>query len=238
MRVVVSLTTIPDRIGGIQRTIDSITRQTAHPDLIYLTIPETCRRQPKKTYEIPREVRENPFISMIGTDYDHGPSMKLLGALQKENDPETIIITVDDDHEYDERFVETLLDFEHARPESAIGFNGWMVAPLIEENRYVFIEEYADDPIRCDVLEGYRGVLYKKGFFDDSVFDYEGFPRIAHMVDDVWISAHLAKRKVERLVLPGIYSKEHELPRGLHKLLRFKRYNRKMAVEFKRRGYW
>ncbi|MBN2322400.1 MAG: hypothetical protein JXQ30_01600 [Spirochaetes bacterium] len=238
MRLLVSLTTIPDRIGGIEKTIDSIARQTARPDSVYLTIPQVCRRQPKKTYEIPPRVREDPFVRVIATDYDYGSSMKLLGALQEEKDPDSIIITVDDDHEYDERFVETLLDFERVRPESALGFNGWMVDPLVEENRYVFIEEYADDPIRCDVLEGYRGVLYKKRFFDGSVFDYGGFPKEAHMVDDVWISAHLAKRGVERLVLPGVYSKEHELPRGLHKLLRFKRYNRKMAAEFRRRGYW
>jgi len=238
MRVVVSLTTIPDRVGGIGRTIDSITRQAARPDLIYLTIPEICRRRPKKTYEIPRDIRDNRFVRVIGTDYDHGPSMKLLGALQEENDPDCIIITVDDDHEYDERFIETLLFFERERPESALGFNGWMVRPLIEENRYVFIEEYAGEPVRCDVLEGYRGVLYKKRFFDGTVFQYEGFPRTAHLVDDVWISAHLAERGVERLVLPGVYSKEHELPRGLHKSLRFKRYNRKMAAEFEARGCW
>ena len=238
MRLAVSLTTIPDRVLCIGRTIDSIQNQTVRPDLVYLTVPEVCRRRPKKVYALPPGIEKNPLIRLVRTSYDHGPSMKLLGALQAERDPDCIIVTVDDDHEYDERFIETLLFFERTLPESALGFNGWMARPLIEENRYVYIEEYAEKPLFCDVLEGYRGVLYKKRFFDESVFDYAGFPKEAHLVDDVWISAHLAKKGVPRLVLPGIYSKEHELPRGLHKSLRFKRYNRKMATEFERRGYW
>jgi hypothetical protein len=238
MRVIVSLTTIPSRAGSIAQTLESIESQTIKPDIICLNIPEICRREPKRNYEIPNSVLQNRAVNIIKTSYDLGSSMKLLPVLDYEDDPDSIIITVDDDHEYKEQFIETLLQYERLYPDCALGFNGWLVEPLIEENRYVFIEEYLEKPVLADVLEGYRGVLYKKRFFDRSVFNYRGFPEIAHRVDDVWLSAHLAKRGVERLVLPGVYSREHELPRGLHKSLSFKRYNRRMAKEFARRGYW
>jgi len=238
MRIIVSLTTIPSRIGSIERTLNSILKQTIKPATISLNIPEVCRRNPRKGYEIPENVQKIPSVRIIRTPYDHGSSMKLLPALEYEKDPESIIVTVDDDHEYESRFIETLLRYEQLYPDCALGFNGWLVRPLIEENRYEFIEEYLEEPVQADVLEGYRGVLYKPRFFDRSIFDYRGFSEAARKVDDVWISAHLAKRGVQRLVLPGVYSREFELPRGLHKALSFKRYNRIMAKEFDKRGYW
>jgi hypothetical protein len=238
MRVIVSVTTIPSRIGNIERTLNSILNQNVKPDIISLNIPEVCRRRPKTGYEIPECVLKMPSVRIVRTPYDHGSSMKLLPVLELEKDPESIIITVDDDHEYNDGFIETLLEYEQRHPDCALGFNGWLVRPLIEENRYEFIEEYLEKPVRADVLEGYRGVLYKPRFFDRSIFDYNGFSEVAHRVDDVWISAHLAKRGVVRLVLPGVYSREFELPRGLHKALSFKRYNRVMAKEFDKKGYW
>ena len=238
MRIIVSLTSIPSRIGNIERTLNSILNQKVRPDTISLNIPEVCRRSPKKGYEIPEHVQKIPSVRIVRTPYDHGSSMKLLPVLDYEKDPESIIVTVDDDHEYDDGFIETLLGYERRYPDCALGFNGWLVRPLIEENRYEFIEEYLEKPVQADVLEGYRGVLYKPRFFDRSIFDYRGFPEVSHKVDDVWISAHLAKRGVVRLVLPGVYSREFELPRGLHKSLSFKRYNRIMAKEFDKRGFW
>jgi hypothetical protein len=238
MRVVVSFTTIPGRINNIRKTIDSIGKQSVRPDIIYLNLPEVCRRQKHKPYVVPDFLRDNTSVHILKMDYDYGPSMKLLPVLDHESDPGTAIITVDDDHEYDKRFIETLLHYEKKFPDCALGFNGWNISPLIEQNRYEFIEENLEEPVKADVLEGYRGVLYKKRFFDKTIFDYRGFPEAAHRVDDVWISAHLARNGIERIVLPGVYCREYELPRGLHKKLSFKKLNRKMAIEFRKRNYW
>jgi hypothetical protein len=238
MRLVVSLTTIPSRILKIQNTIDSILNQSIKPDRIYLAIPENCRRQKKQPYIIPPKILENSAVEILRETWDSGPSMKLLPALKKEQEPDTLIVTVDDDHFYQNQFLEVLIKYTEKHPDSALGFNGWNIDPLLNENRYEFIDKNFTIPVKSDVLEGYRGVLYKKKFFSENVFDYKGFPKIAHKVDDVWISAHLARNGVERLVLPGVYCVEEELPKGLHKRWSFKSVNRRMAREFRKRGFW
>ncbi len=238
MRVIVSLTTIPSRINSIQRTIDSIQSQSIKPDIICLSVPDKCRRQKKKEYVIPEFISQYKSLKIIKTDYDYGPSMKLLPVLEYERDPESIIITIDDDHVYSKEFVETLLNYSKLYPHSALGFNGWNVKPLIIRNKYEFIDKTLTKPVQADVLEGYRGVLYKKKFFDENIFKYKDFPEMAFKNDDIWISAHLAKNKIERLVIPGVYCKEYELPRSIHKRLFFKRVSRKLAVEFHKRNYW
>jgi hypothetical protein len=59
-----------------------------------------------------------------------------------------------------------------------------------------------DHPEPADVLEGYMGIAYRRGFFDDAIFnDYSKAPPESFFVDDVWISGHLAMRGVQRLVV-------------------------------------
>lgn len=203
-----------------------------------LSIPDKCRRQKKKEYVIPEFISQYKNLKIIKTDYDYGPSMKLLPVLEYEREPESIIITIDDDHVYNEEFLETILKYSKQYPDCAVGFDGWNVRSLIEKNKFEFFYENLDEPVSADVLAGFRGVLYKKKFFTDDIFDYEGFPKIAFMQDDVWISAHLAKNNIKRLILPGFHSKEILMPHGLHRRLTFKRICRRMAIEFDRRGYW
>jgi hypothetical protein len=238
MTLIVSLTTIPGRVDCIQRTINSITEQTLKPDYIFLALPERCRRQPRKSYCIPKDILKLNKLIILREEYDYGPSMKLLPALKQIKDPEAKIVTVDDDHIYYKQFLETIAAFSEKYPECALGFNGWNVRPLIKRNRYEFIDKQLPEPVQADVLEGYRGVLYKKKFFTEDIFNYAGFPRIAYKVDDVWISAHLAMNGIQRLVLPGAYCKEEESPGGLHKRWTFKAINRRMARVFHRRGIW
>ena len=111
MRIIVSFTTIPGRINNIKKTLDSIEKQSVRPDCIYLNLPDVCRRQKHKTYVVPDFIRDNKNINILKTDYDYGPSMKLLPVLDYESDPDSIIITIDDDHEYNEQFIATLLDY-------------------------------------------------------------------------------------------------------------------------------
>jgi len=238
MKKIVSFTTIPSRIENINKTIDSIQNQTIKPDIMYVCIPYKCRRQEKKEYIIPEFIKEYINVKIIRTKYDYGPSMKLLPVLEHEKDPESIIITIDDDHIYSKEFIKTLINYSKIYPDSALGFNGWNVKPLINRKKYEFINKTMSEPTGADVLEGYGGVLYKRKFFNEEIFRYEGFPEIAFNVDDVWISAHLAKNNIKRIVLPGVYCKGHGSPKPLNKKAGFKRFNRNMAIEFAKREYW
>jgi hypothetical protein len=51
-------------------------------------------------------------------------------------------------------------------------------------------------PRSVDVLEGYAGVAYRRGFFNlEDLADISKCPG-ARYADDVWISGHLARRYV------------------------------------------
>ena len=58
-------------------------------------------------------------------------------------------------------------------------------------------------PQPVDILLGWGGYLIPPGSLDNAVFEYEGWPEAMRWVDDVWVSGHLARRGVARLVVPG-----------------------------------
>jgi len=53
------------------------------------------------------------------------------------------------------------------------------------------------------VLVSYLGVVYQRGFFDDGVFDYSAVSPQCKYQDDMWFSAHLARKGIRRYVLGG-----------------------------------
>lgn len=95
-RVVVSLTTLPSRIGGVVETIDSLLQQTLQPDAIYLNVPSASERFKEESYVIPPHLSKLDKVRVRRTE-DYGPVTKLIPTLDEERDPNTLIITVDDD---------------------------------------------------------------------------------------------------------------------------------------------
>jgi hypothetical protein len=120
-----------------------------------------------------------------------------------------------------------------------------------------------DHPEPTDVLEGYMGIAYRRGFFDDAIFnDYSKAPPESFFVDDVWISGHLAMRGVQRLVVfqnremkqpnlindrklfeyqmdPDVGTLSHENPDSLHGTVgNFVDANRVMMQYFRSLGVW
>ena len=61
---------------------------------------------------------------------------------------------------------------------------------------------YFKKPKIIHVVYGTGGVLYRPSFFNKEIFDYRDAPVEAFYVDDVWISGHLAKRKITSLIAP------------------------------------
>merc|ERR1711879_862161 len=66
-----------------------------------------------------------------------------------------------------------------------------------ESPRYLQDQGFAAGP----VLVSYLGVVYQRGFFDDSIFDYTDTSQQCKYQDDMWFSAHLARNGIKRYVL-------------------------------------
>lgn len=214
-RVIVSLTTIPSRLNSIQPTLLSIHNQTWKPDDVYLTIPEVCGRTKEKYPKISAEIRS--LCRPVYIEKDYGPLTKIVGGLFKESLPETIIITIDDDVIYPETLIEELVESCQRFPDSAIGSSGLSIGkfPFIyslrfnqEEMNRFFMMKRVTDGQNIDFLYGYAGVLYKRGFFPQSVEEIkEDFlnkvfdDKDLFRNDDILISSYLNKRGIPRRLI-------------------------------------
>lgn len=207
---IISLTTIPSRLPLIGLTLKSLMRQRLAPARIVLNLPRFSRRE-NVPYVAPAFLDGLRSVEIRWCE-DLGPATKLLPTLQQEP-PDRRIIVVDDDRIYPANLVEDLMSGSARRPSAAIAMRGWVVPPDLTDRPFTIWRKlrYAppspvrarriSEPTPVDVVMGVSGYLVKPCFFDlAAVMNYDGAPREAFLVDDVWISAHL---KVPRFVVPS-----------------------------------
>lgn len=197
-RIVVSLTTVPERMDQLTPVLRSLIDQTVAADRIIVWRPATSRRS-GLPYPDPGPLPDG--VEVLPTT-DEGPATKLLPALIAE--PQAMIVVVDDDVIYPVDFLEQLLAGHRAHPRAAIGWRGWRIVDGVHAKRFphVFATGVAT-PTPVDILLGTWGYLVPPGAFDATVHSFEGHPPEVRFVDDVWFSGHLARRGVERLVIPA-----------------------------------
>eukprot|EP00898_Chlorokybus_atmophyticus_P000026 jgi/Chlat1/1023/Chrsp109S01452 len=197
-RVVVSMTTTPDRVEYMCPTVMSILQQSLLPDAIYIFLPRVSSRT-GRAYPDPPWLRALPSPARVLLDSaqdDRGPATKLLPALEMETDPETIIITVDDDYYYHEHLVATLVAYSIWNSKQVYAFSslgidsaGWV--------------HWRPDKVEAEVLEAYVGVAYRRGMFDDQTIfrNPKDISPACFFTDDIIISTHLQANGYKRILL-------------------------------------
>lgn len=204
-RVVVSFSTLPSRVGNIPKVVNSILQNTIVPDIIYINIPKFSKRE-NKEYIIDENIKDmkgiknNEKIKFNFIDTDYGPVTKLYPTLLAENDPETIIICVDDDKEYDPWTIEHLLNASEFFKDSCICVSGWNYINLkfIALPITINVPNYVK---KVDILQCYNGVLYKRKFFQDDFQKYLNL-KCCFTTDDIMISKYLNSKEIEILSVP------------------------------------
>ena len=97
-RTVLTLTTSPQRMQHLPLVLDALLNQLISPDAVYLTLPKRYRN--RDAYIIPGWLRDELQVTLLHRADDLGPVMKILPVLEVEADPDTLLITVDDDVRY------------------------------------------------------------------------------------------------------------------------------------------
>lgn len=199
-RVVVSFSTIPSRIKYVPKVIEEINKQSFHPDVIYACIPYYSKRL-QEEYIIPDfgDLGDNVRI-VRGEDF--GPATKLLGCIPYENDPETIIITIDDDQTYARNTLQTLVAYGEKYPNSVCSFHamgkdlGVVRCPMRKNINHPGIY----------YIEGFGGVLYRRKFVTEEMIDYfeNDLSRDCFMSDDLVISTWMEIQGIPRKKLCDI----------------------------------
>jgi hypothetical protein len=197
-QVIITLTTIPNRLnttnGGLKPIIDKMLNLSYSNYVIHLNIPEICKKSGEK-YIIPQWLIEinNPKLKIFRTE-DYGSLTKILPTLMRlDRNDNSVLITIDDDLEYIDGFIEYHLEKRKQYPNSALGFAG-----ISAINGSCHFCTTLKEDTRVKILEGYKTISYVNSFFKQDFFDeFVG----KSWSDDIIISAYLGKHNIEKIVM-------------------------------------
>lgn len=230
IRVTASLTTMPNQYDKTILTLKSLHNQTYKLDAIYLSLPEKSRRLQIEYPEVPDEL--NKLCTVVRCN-DMGPITKLLGGLLAEQNPNTLIISFDNDMVYPDTMVENLVKNHLKYPNSAIGSAGMllrygcpMCAITPNENNYLYNISKFNVPLEgrvVDSIYGYPGALYVRKFFpenselNDKFLKYALINNETLLNDDIIISGYLSLNNIERRIFPNMPAVNFVLQNGERK---------------------
>lgn len=226
-KILIGCSTIPSRLKYIPRVLEQVKKQTVKPDIFCLSIPKFSTRE-----KVPYNIEEaEGYLKEEGLDFearvsildeDYGPLCKLAGmlAIAPIN---SIIITIDDDHEYDKKLIETLLEGKRQYPNSAVCLCGHALGRIFGDvylwgyRQTGFDKNLLGNVVQLnngdsvDIISGWAGVLYTRDMFGDGVGlklpeelefyrKYRVIKRL-HQNDDLYISAWLSRNDINRVVI-------------------------------------
>ena len=203
MRLIGTMTTLPNRFDKISKVIMYILRQTVPLDILYINIPQKTRKGEK--YIIPYNFLDkfDGFYTKVKINrcgLDLGPLTKLVPVLFLENNPKTLIFTFDDDIVVSKNVVKILKKKIKKYSNSCVGLSGLCVGS------FPFYFQYAIDNTedkKVDWIQGVHVVCYRRKFLnpnklitfgDDSPIKNELISN-----DDHRISAYLASKGIQRI---------------------------------------
>ena len=200
-KVTLSLTTTPNRLSetrdgwGIKPCINNLLNLTYSNYEIHFNIPYVNHKTSEE-YIIPEWLTElsinNDKLKLFRCN-DFGSITKIVPTLKRIDDPESIIITVDDDILYTDGFIEYHLKKQQIYPDTVLGFAG---IGALDGTCHLCTTLSKDTQVK--IIEGYKTVSYKRKFFKDDFFnEFVG----KSWCDDLLISAHMGKHKIPKIVM-------------------------------------
>ncbi|MCV9386826.1 hypothetical protein [Reichenbachiella ulvae] len=210
---VISLSILPTRFKGLTPTLNSLTDQSVLPEKIILNLPKAFERD-KAEYDIPDYVLNHPLVEINWIEKDLGPATKLLPTLDLyKEEPDKLIIVLDDDQIYPRGMVENYIANSKQLPDAAMTLSGWTVPKSFDHKdkeqlyggivRFYRKDNSVTKPVRVDCLQGAASFAVKPKLFDARVFDFANAPREAFFVDDIWVSGNLSRNQSPVYVVPA-----------------------------------
>jgi len=171
--IYISISTIPQRLKNLHKSVESLINQTKKPHKIFINIPTNYNRfnENVKDSQIPKFDSE---IVEITRCKDCGPGTKLLGSLNK-FEKDSLVILADDDHIYADYMIEKFYYFYKKSPNNAYSF---YVHPL---GNFPIGQGADGFAINTNHLDGIDN------FYNKIVMDYKEL----FLYDDLWISFFL-----------------------------------------------
>lgn len=200
--IIISVTTVPNRLldpnehMGARLGIKTLLEQSYKPYKVHFNVPSVYKVTGEEI-TIPDWLIEyqklHPHLEIYRTE-DYGSITKILPTLERVTDPETIIITADDDLYYMDGLIEEHIKGREKYPDCAIGFAG---LGAIDHSCHFCTTLEKDTRVR--ILEGYKTVSYKRKFFDLEEFKANFLGKSWR--DDEVLSAYMGFKNIHKMVL-------------------------------------
>lgn len=204
--IVVTLTTVPERLlneheFGIKAVIRALCEQTDSDYEIHFNIPYVYSMT-QTEYIIPNWLYEYqsqyPHLKIFRVE-DVGPPTKFVPTIKRVKNPETIILTVDDDLIYHAEMVSEHRKYQNELIDSVICYEGRGSNPP-------YYEDLRDSWVLCVTkitethsLQHYKSASYKAKLFTSDFFDYY-FGRT--FSDDVLVSRYFRDKGIKIYSVP------------------------------------
>lgn len=228
---IISLSSIPTRFNSLSPTLNSLVQQK-NVDEVRLYLPKKYRRFKDYDGGLPSVPKG---VTICRPEEDLGPATKALYAASDFKGQDVQILFCDDDSIFPKNWADRLFEEQKKRGREAVATFGRPASGyLAHSSTNVRTPQAREIPIEndllyrirrlltktfgfpapfwrpiliggyVDIIFGVGGVVVQPGFFDDEAFK---IPEEAWPVDDIWLSAQLAKNGIpiycpRRLPLP------------------------------------
>lgn len=196
-RIVVTLTTSPKRLLGLEPVLTSLHNQSVQPDEIHLNIPHIFGRT-REPYTIPTWIQQFAPRTIVYRMDDIGPATKNVPTFERFGvEDDVIIVTVDDDVRYLPRTIEVLTTAVAGDPSRAFALSGY---DLDERGRNIYRTRTGS----VQVLEGWAGWAIHRRAMATGIAGYFSAcapSRACFLHDDLVMSNWLALQRVDRVRL-------------------------------------
>lgn len=186
-KIIVSLTSYPARFAGAYYAIRSIFAQSVKADRIILYVDDnvTSEQYPAELAEL-----QKYGLEIISRPLNLKPHKKYFYAM-KEN-PEDIVITVDDDQIYPSDLFEKLLACYKKFPKCVIAARAHRIGfsddgEIKPYNEWKMESEKVYKPSFALCATGVGGVLYPPHCMYKDLFQYDLISKLAPNADDLWL---------------------------------------------------
>jgi len=211
-KIIVSMTSFPAAITFAAKAVESVLRSSIRPDkiVLYLADPQFPGREiPSVLAALRCDTFEIRFCKEDIRSYK-----KLIPAL--EDFPDDIIITVDDDVDYNKNMIKKLLWTHKKYPDAIVShrvrriqlgkpYIKWKVCRGL---KHLF---RASRPSFSNLQIGNGGVLYPPRSLKPEMLDSKLFMKIAPTVDDIWFWAAAAAQGTKVAPVLSGYTRPRDL---------------------------
>ncbi len=197
-KVIISLTSFPQRIDTVCLTIKTLLNQTVKPQKVILWLAQN--QFIDGDFSLPSKLLELKTNGLT-IEYcdDLGPHKKYYYAMQRY--PDNWILTVDDDILYPSTLLEELINCAESNPQCVCCT--WVHEITLDKNGNINPYKEWDKgtsgltvPSLRLLPVGCGGVLYPPHFLSNEVFNLTAIKELCPRTDDLWLKAMALKNRV------------------------------------------